>query len=205
MGAIVFGCVLLAGCNPPRNASMRPSPEAYLHFKDRVAAQMFRWGIPWRIPCSDIGESLPSPLWEEQCFRFTKPQLMQGFWRNNFEGSQFCDRRPQCGDSGTRNLVWLEMRHPLAGSENTPPGGLYAINFVGRRSEHGIFGGQAMASQEVIVDRLVSINEIEPPLPGQMPPEMAGTIVADYFASCKGVRICMPNSVAVNWREKHRS
>lgn len=159
--------------------------------KDRVAAQLFNWGIRWRTPCSDLSEALTSPDWEEQCYRFTKPERMHGFWRNNYEASQFCDRRAACGSGHRSDFTWLQFRKLPAGWEDTPPGGLYAIDFIGRRSEHGgLFGGQAMANQEVAVERLISISLAEPPPPGQMTQEH----VQAYLRECDGALLCMPNS-----------
>jgi hypothetical protein len=115
---------------------------------------------------------------------------MQGLWRNNFEGSQYCDQREQCAGFRRQGFVWLEMKHELPGWEDTPPGGLYAIDFIGRRSTHGgIFGGQMMANQEVIVDRLLSIKLIEPPTPSQITKEQ----VEAYRKECDGAPMCMPN------------
>jgi hypothetical protein len=93
------------------------------------------------------------------------------------------------------HLIYGNLDFPKlpAGWEDTPPGGVYAIDFVGERSKY----------DRIIVDRLVSIREVEPPPPGQMPPDKAKAIVADYFERCKGVKVCMPNSVAVNWRNQH--
>jgi hypothetical protein len=175
---------------------MVPSPEAYLHIKDRFAAQMLDWGIPWRLPCSDIDEeSRPDLLWEEQCFRFGKPQRMQGLWRNDFEGSEICPlsagQCPTAADKAAERFTWLQTKFHLAGAEDTPPGGLYAIDFIGRRSEHlGLYGHMGMSEGEVIVDRLLSIKLVEPPPPGQMTPEH----VKAYLKECEGARICMPNS-----------
>lgn len=161
---------MVAGCHRPPNAWMAPKPEAYLRLKDRFAAQMLDWGISWRFPCSDIDrESRPDLLWEEQCFRFGEPQRMQGLWRNDFEGSEFCPASakrcpPPTDSSGVRQSTWLQIKPHLNGWENTPPGGLYAIDFIGRRSQHlAMYGHMGMSNSEVIVDQLISIREIEAP------------------------------------------
>jgi hypothetical protein len=213
---IVTGCLLAAGCHRISSAADRlPPPEAYVHFSDRVAAQMFHWGIPWSFPCTKtvkengytIGTSLP----DDQCVKFNLPKRFQGLWRNDFEGSMFCVApAKQCPyspeNSEERHFTWLEMQFHLPGSEDTPPGGLYAIDFVGRQSEYpGVYGHMGMSDQEVIVDRLISIKEVEPPPAGEAPADKAEAIVADYFKDCKGAQICMPNSWAMNWKKQHPS
>ena len=45
----------------------------------------------------------------------------------------------------------------------TPPGGLYALDFIGRRTAHGGVNGDGPLAQELIVDRLISIKQIEAP------------------------------------------
>jgi hypothetical protein len=164
---------------------MVPPPAAYVHFNDKIAAQMMRWGIPWGIPCKDSQR-------DDQCFNFSEPEHLRGYWRNNFEGSQFCAASAtQCQPENRAEFVWLEFASPLAGRDDTPPGGLYAIDFVGRRSEYGgLFGGQALANHEVIVDRLLSIKVIDPPAPGQMTKEH----VEAYLRECDGAQICIPNT-----------
>src|SRR5690349_501991 len=87
---LIIGSSLLAACHAPRETSMLPRPEAFAHFKDRLAAQLLLWGIRWRIPCSDLQEY-------DQCFKFSEPQHMHGLWRDQFEGSEFCEgRATQC-------------------------------------------------------------------------------------------------------------
>jgi hypothetical protein len=121
---------------------------------------------------------------------------MKGLWRNQFEGSEFCDAAArQCRNPNEANdlksFTWLEMKSPLGGRADTPPGGLYAIDFVGRRSQgDGGFGHFGMAKHEVIVDRLLSIRLVEPPPPGQMTREH----IQGYLKDCAKAQICMPNS-----------
>jgi hypothetical protein len=165
---------------------MMPPPNAYLRFQDRVAARLIRSGIFWRMPCHGVVKV-------DQCFRFTKPQRMRGLWRNDFEGSAFCAvPARQCPQR--QRHAWLEIAS-LPGLRETPPGGLYAVDFVGRHSEYG--GGVTLGDADVIVDRLMSIREVEAPPPGQM--TEADAIY--YKKECAASRICMPNSEAVNWKQ----
>jgi hypothetical protein len=172
-----------------------PPAAAYIHFDDKVAAEMLRWGIPWRFPCADVQRS-------DQCFKFSRPELMSGLWRNQFEGSQFCARETtRCQSEDDAAFVALSFAQPLLGDAYTPPGGLYAVEFIGRRSLHGgRFGHFGMADNAVIVDRLIAIREIEAPDPGGMTEALA----EGYRDECRGAEICIPNSGAVNWKERHR-
>jgi hypothetical protein len=150
---------------------MLPQPEAYAHFADRVAARMFSWGISSRIPCSAIDAEHKDPIgWEEQCFRFTKSERMTGLWRNGFEAPIFCPAPArECPDaaflSDRHRPIYgnLEFRSFPSGWKDTPPGGLYAVQFIGRRSDYGILGGTSGVDKDVIVDRWLSIREIEAP------------------------------------------
>jgi hypothetical protein len=175
---------------------MMPAPEAYAHFQDRLAARMLLWGISWRRPCSGIDGHKDPISWEEQCFRFTKPQRMAGLWRNEFEVPIFCPAPAQeCPDAAylsDRRPIYgnLDFKSLLNGWEDTPPGGLYAVEFVGRRSEYGLSGGTSGADKAVIVDRWIKITLVEPPPPGQM----TKAHVEGYLKDCAGKQICMPNS-----------
>jgi hypothetical protein len=180
----VMACLALGACHRAA-ADLVPPPAAYVHLNDKVAAQMMRWGIPWRVPCESIHS-------DDRCFNFTEPEHLRGFWRNDFESSQFClAAAEQCQPENRAKFVWLEFASPLAGRDDTPPGGLYAIDFIGRRSKYGgLFGGQALAKNEVIVDRILLIKVIDPPSPGQMTKEH----VEAYLKECGGTEICMPNT-----------
>jgi len=202
-------CLLLGGCQrgvvPP---DMLPSARAYINFKDQVAAQMLRWGIPWRFPCTKsvadknggYYESLP----DDQCFKFSGPMRMQGLWRNDFEGSLFCSApATQCTEPRSTSkiprphFVWLQMRHHLKELEDIAPGGLYAVDFIGRRSEYrGMYGHLGMADEEVIVDRLISIRELEAP-----PRQPTRAEVIEHFKKCAADKTCVPDWGAISAME----
>jgi hypothetical protein len=181
--------VLLAGCNqqPQRQPKMSDTQLRLMRSEmpgiTDECLDKAKWGGV---------EAMPKA---EECFRFSKSQRMQGLWRNQFEGSEFCessDRR--CPDPKTaadpESFIWLELELP-AGYEDTPPGGLYAIDFVGRRSlGGGMFGHFGVAKHEVLVDRLLSIKLVEAPPPGQM----TKAHVEGYLKDCAGKKLCMPNS-----------
>lgn len=143
-------------------------------------------------------EALPRDY--DQCFKFTAPARMQGLWRNDFESSVFCeasaaDCRYPVAQLTSGDFVWLKLAPPPAGYDDTPPGGLYAIDFIGRRSVgKGQFGYGA--GSEVVVDRLLSIKLVEPPPPGGMTKEG----VKRYLKDCGSKLLCMPNSEASDSR-----
>lgn len=53
--------------------------------------------------------------------------------------------------------------YPPGFGRDTRPGGLYAVEFIGRRTAHGYIYGDHPLAQEVVVDRVISIKEIEAP------------------------------------------
>lgn len=172
IGAICIAAMLLAGCHPRRNASMLPPPAVYAHFKDRLAAQLDLWGFKTQIPCSGIDLEHKDPIsWEEQCFRFEKPQRMTGLWRNTFEAPTFCPspakQCPDASSSDPHRPIYGNMDIPSApsGWKDTMPGGLYAVEFFGRRSEYPLFGGTSEADKQVIVYRWISVRQVEAPPP----------------------------------------
>jgi hypothetical protein len=154
---------------------MYPPPEAYIHFSDQIAQRLFLWGYPLRIPCvkrrTENGFEVYASIPADQCLKFTKPQRMHGLWRNDFEGSQFCpahSRECSPSASGSREQTWFDQRFSLPPQyKRQPPGGLYEVEFIGRRSQYsGMYGHFGMFNQEVIADRLISLKEIQPPPEG---------------------------------------
>lgn len=218
---VLLAAGLLVGCKPAVQRQQKMS--------DVEIAQIRRDTPGMTDECLDKlkwggTEALPQKY--EDCFRFTPPHRMRGLWRNQFEGSEYCEGSSgKCPDpkETAETGIWLEMRSPLPGANDTPPGGLYAIDFVGRRSVGaGMFGHFGMAKNEVIVDRLLSIREVEAPprqptkaefiretkkceanktcIPdwGQInqydPAQMMKAHAEAYRKDCAGKEICMPNS-----------
>lgn len=216
--------LLVAGCHKPapqperrvvtdpkRLAALREAfvPEVYLRPEDQKAAAKLRDGYAAPIPCSkqtvESGIPVVSSLPTDQCYKMNPPERMQGLWRNDLEGLAFCAApATECPhgkwEPNQAGVAWLEFASPLGGEKETPSGGLYTIDFVGRRTTFpGHYGEYGFYNQDVIVDRLISIKEVEPPPPGQMTKEH----VAAYFKECTGGKICMPNSEAMKWRKQH--
>jgi hypothetical protein len=97
-------------------------------------------------------------------------QRMHGLWRNDFEGSQFCaSPATSCGyvpeDQRRTPVVHLTFSGPLPTQfKPKAPGGLYQIEFVGRRTVFkGHYGHMGMSDEEVVVERMIGMKEIERP------------------------------------------
>ena len=109
------------------------------------------------------GVDTQADLSTERCFRMEPAKRWTGLWRNEFEDSQFCaaPARACPGEQpGSRQQEYVRLNWPNAPS----PGGLYAVEFVGRRSvDSGWYGRKAPNYREMIVDKVISIKELEPP------------------------------------------
>jgi hypothetical protein len=200
-------CALICSCHrqatvqerretdPKKLAELRKAfvPEAYLRREDQERARRLRDGYSAPMPCEheaiEGGVRVIAATQVDQCFKMTAPQRWQGLWRNNFEGSEFCEApAKRCPGGDNRDFVELSIRSPLRGARDTPPGGLYAIDFIGRKTLYpGVYDGGA--PEEIIADRLISIRLVEPPPPGQM----TKAHIEGYRKDCAGKPICMPN------------
>jgi hypothetical protein len=169
-------------------------PESYLKPEDQAKAARIRNGYSGPMPCEyetmERGVAVITGPPVDRCFKMTKPQHWQGLWRNNFESSQFCVvPLERCPDDDPKGFVWLNFQAPLPGVRDTPPGGVYAVDFVGRKTAYpGTYDGGA--PEEIVVDRLISVKLVKAPPSGQM---AKGHIEA-YLKDCAGKPICMPNS-----------
>lgn len=99
------------------------------------------------------------------CFESTPPRRWRGLWRDVFEGSRFCPWPAiRCSDAEAGPHIWLNLPQSLPLHGSSGAGGLYAIEFIGRRTlRPGRFGHFGMSDHEMTVERLISIREIEPP------------------------------------------
>ena len=105
------------------------------------------------------------------CSQIKWPQTrMHGMWRNDFEGSQFCPAPARtCSyvwtGERTQPQIWLSFNGPMPPRfRDAKLGGLYEIEFLGRKTMFkGEYGHVGMSDHEIVVDRLISIREIEPP------------------------------------------
>lgn len=139
---------------------------AYTHWQDRFIAAT---GIPLPgrpYPCSRLGKLQVGGETTEvidgvptaECVRLTPSKRIQGFWRNDFEGSQFCFDTPSNCTYTRRPRIWFGYSE-----EKLPPtGGLYAVDFIGRQTLYrGGYGHMGMSDQEMVVDRMISVRKLD--------------------------------------------
>jgi hypothetical protein len=102
--------------------------------------------------------SLPA----HQCFKMLASKRWTGLWRNEFERSWFCPPPArECSSNTTGEKAWLEFSSSLpAHWKGLRPGGLYAVDFIGRRTAYGSGDGRVGG---ITFDRMISIKELEPP------------------------------------------
>jgi len=121
-------------------------------------------GLVW--PCTrkmhdkNLGDYYEStPL--DECVKFDPSRKWQGVWRNEFEGSRFCPAPARkCSFSSPGDRIWLDVR-------KSPDQTLYAVDFIGRRTAvKGAYGHMGVFDYELIVDRMISIKQIESPTKG---------------------------------------
>ena len=105
-----------------------------------------------------------SAVLPESCIDRLPPMHLRGLFRNDFEAPLFCpEPATQCRNSvGPKpSGIWFELDSRPPVLRDSLPGGLYAVDFIGRRTVHGT--PYALFAQDVIVDRLISIRQVEPP------------------------------------------
>jgi hypothetical protein len=133
-------------------------------------------------------EAMPNEV--DKCFKMLPQQRWRGLWRNDFEASKFCPAPArECTTRVPGPSIWLDFRsglnRPAGLGLKGPSGGLYAIDFIGRRTAYpGIYAGGA--DQEMIIDRLISIKEVEPP-----PPEPTAAQMAAQEKACEAAGQCI--------------
>jgi hypothetical protein len=166
--AAISSVLMLVGCHKPpaehaalANEAMErrqqiPVPEAYVRQQDQDAARRLRAGLDAPIPCEDL-----APMSDDKCYRFGEPQHWQGTWDLAMESSTFCPAQLNC-PAKPDDAPWLEFSGVRPAEAKFPPGGVFAIEFIGRRNLlPGTFGHFGMAKSELIVDRLISIKPVE--------------------------------------------
>jgi hypothetical protein len=193
--ALLLEVSMIAACSRAPSTTDELATSGYLHWNDRFRAIAFNFGIPGvPFPCQQTvvegGVKMIGSKSTDQCERMTPPRRWRGLWRYAFEAPQFCEApAKKCPTSPPGTYVEISFAKMPPGLAETPPGGLYAIDFVGRRTivPQPYFG---RPRQDVIVDRLISIKELQPPPPGAMTKEL----VEEYRQECAGAQLCMPNS-----------
>jgi hypothetical protein len=106
-------------------------------------------------------EALPEKT--DACFEMIPKGRWRGLWRDDFEGSRFCQTPSQeCSYKTPGDHVWLSWNTTAPRGTNAPRGLLYAIVFDGRQTRYrGNFGHMGMSQHEIIVDRLVSVAPVK--------------------------------------------
>lgn len=124
----------------------------------------------------------------EQCFHMTPRQRWRGVWRSNFEGQSFCPAPARdCIDDPPGGDIWLTFSEQLPHSKMQSIGGLYEIEFIGRKTVHpGRFGHFGMFDHEMVVERVISLRELEPP-------PMSKADMEKWEKDCKASKICWTN------------
>jgi len=218
-------------------------PEMFARPEDQERAERLGKGYSGPMPCEyekiELGNRVLASLPTDQCYKMTPPQRMTGLWSDAFEASEFCPApAQQCPDESAKRVadpyprLYGNFEPPsLPGAKDTPPGGLYAVDFIGRRTEYAPSGGTSEADKIVVADRMISIKEIKPPpaqptkaqmiayfkaceanhtcapnwdeIKAEDDAQMERAHVEGYFKDCAGKVICMPNSWAEKWRKQH--
>ena len=179
---LILASLTISGCQQVRGQTdPLPPPEAYERFEDKLAVTMLHMGVPWTFPCQDPG----------RCLKYDGPKRMTGLWRNEFEGSRFCPHPVlRCDSDGRNDPIWLDFAISLPEKFKDDDPGLYAIDFIGRASSYpGAYGHFGMFDKEVIVDRLIAIEQIEA---APAPPTEAE--LTEEWKHCETAGNCIPRS-----------
>lgn len=160
---LLLSLLILPGCS-----SDRPTPAAaYAKWTDRLIVSL---GLEYSVGTScweKVGEGDESGvrfIGEEKCFRFDPPERIKGVWMREYEGSSLLTQAQY--DAGLRFIrdddTWLE---PFAADR--PPVDekdvrAYRVEFIGRRSSYpGAYGHMGGSRHIVLLDRMISIEEIK--------------------------------------------
>lgn len=195
---------IILACSACGEQAQTTPARAYQRWQDRVV-------VATRLPVfgakpvcatqwvSDENGGYWDELPIDQCVKFDAPLRMHGLWRNDFEGSQLCPApATDCSFNTPGERIWLDYALPLPGTEpkrfTVQPGGLYAVQFVGRQTKYkGSYGHMGVFDHQVIVDRMISIRELEPP----PPPESKAEQIS-YWKDCEASGNCIPDWDATN-------
>lgn len=159
---ILMMCALFASCK-------RPADEKVPRYSDAIMRQIEADFPGMTQACLDKlkwGGVEAVPAKSDACYRFESARRWEGVWEHYMEHSTFCAAPAlSCPDDPDRE-VWLEFSGAEPPEAGFPPGGTFAIEFIGRRNVGaGTFGHGGMFRNEVIVDRVISIRKVaEPPV-----------------------------------------
>jgi hypothetical protein len=146
-------------------------------------------GVPGRpFPCSyeevqdgvRVITSQPTDL----CVKMLPQQHWRGLWRNDFEGSRFCpEPAKRCSFDAPGERIWLSK------TPGRPQGGLYQLDFIGRKTMYrGPYGHMGVFDEEITIDRVLSMKELQAPPP---PPTEAEFL--SQMKKCRADGTCIPS------------
>ena len=155
-----FLAFALAGLGTAAHAGIADQlpPEAYIKLADQELARSGK-GIPCSYEEVVNGTKAIASIPTSSCVKMLPEQRFVGLWRAAFEGSRFCPAPSKTCDNETPGeLIWL------SNTPGRPHGGLYRVEFFGRRTMYkGPYGHFGAFDHEVDIDRLVSLKELEEP------------------------------------------
>ena len=157
-----------------------PPLSSYKHVGDAIAS-VLPLSILGIYPCASAKEVNGSrvlvrkPM--EDCYQMLPAQRYQGIWLDAFEGSEFFEGAKDARDveaemtRRTASLelvvgVWVNWPATPASTSDTDSqsGHLFAVEFIGRRTEHaGRFGHFGMFQHEMVVDQIISQRALDTP------------------------------------------
>lgn len=190
---LIFALIgILSGCEPRGQ-----NPSAYRDWRDRVSATIDfpLFGLGTCDRASSDAKFEPDKTLTEICYKLTQPARWHGLWRNEFESSRFCPAPAENCDFDTPgDRIWLTIKKGLPQYDIQGRGGLYEVEFIGRRTLYpGMQGHMGMSKHELIVDRLISMKEIEAP-----PPQPSKAEVVKDWKECEAAKTCIPNWEEIN-------
>jgi hypothetical protein len=171
-------CLVVCAASERAGPDEDRPPEAYVDPVDQQIARTGK-GISGRpFPCEREkladGIRYIEGVALDACVRMSPSQTFRGLWRNEFEGSRFCPAPAQeCTFHTNGDKIWLTFPKDLRPYNIEASGGLYELEFVGRQTMHRGFSGHlGVSDHEIIVDRLISMRELQPPPPPPTKAEM---------------------------------
>lgn len=201
MRRILTATCIRAVCSASAGCDERATPaQGYQRWKDKIVAATHIPFFGFKGLCdtrwvSDKFGGYYDHLPPDQCYKMDAPRHWSGLWRDEFEGSRFCPGpATECSFDSPGEKIWFEysfgMTQSRPAERKVPPGGLYLVDFVGRRSTYrGQYGHMGGSDRFITVNRMISIKEIEPPPPPPTPAEeLAG------WKQCLADKTCFPTA-----------
>lgn len=158
---VLVAC-LLQGCS--RSDGRQTPPWAFRNWRDKLTSAVGLGSPGCERWVNDNSGGYYEGIPEDQCVMFDGQRRWRGIWRDDFEGSVFCPAPAKdCGyetvNGRSRPLIWLDVDRV---TKKPPDGALYSVDFIGHRSTFpGSYGHMGMFDADIIVDRFLSMKQIE--------------------------------------------